>query len=436
MKLKASDIPDTGEPMYEVAKRVPGLKPPAVWLPHGILGTSTSAILEDTTGGAFGPFGGQLFIADQGHSKLFRVALEKVNGEFQGAVFPFREGFSSGLLRLVWGQDGSIFGGMTNRGWSSTGQEPYGLQRLVWTGKVPFEILNMRAQPDGFELEFTHPVNRQLAADPQQYQVTGFNYKYHHNYGSPVIDKETNPVHRAVVSKDGRKVRLVVSGLRKGYIHELRAEGLRSEANRPLLHNVGYYTLNNIPAGESLAPDAQTTASTAHQHLTAMPASSGGKAPAAKAKTTAAAKASPAGAAAPAKRQTAMPASWKAPDLTITMGTRPGLKFSQDVVEVKAGSKVKLVFNNDDDMLHNFVVVLPGTAVDVGTEAMKLGLDGQKQNYIPEIDKVLYHTVLLQPETSETIYFTAPEKPGEYTYVCTVPGHFYVMQGTLKVVAR
>lgn len=185
-----------------------------------------------------------------------------------------------------------------------------------------------------------------------------------------------------------------------------------------------------------LAPDAQTTARTAHQHATAVPASSGGKATAAKAKTTAAAKASPAGAAATAKRQTVMPASWKAPDLTITMGTRPGLKFSQDVVEVKAGSRVKLVFNNEDDMLHNFVVVLPGTAIDVGTEAMKLGLDGQQQNYIPETDKVLYHTVLLQPETSETIYFTAPEKPGEYTYVCTVPGHFYVMQGTLKVMAR
>lgn len=436
VKLKAADIPDTGEPMYEVAKRVPGLKPPAVWLPHGILGISTSAILEDTTGGAFGPFSGQLFIADQGHSKIFRVALEKVNGEFQGAVFPFREGFSSGLLRLAWGLDGSMFGGMTNRGWSSTGQEPYGLQRLVWTGKVPFEIQNMRAQPDGFELEFTHPVNRQLATDPQLYQVTGFNYKYHHNYGSPVIDKETNPVRQAVVSEDGRKVRLVVGGLRKGYIHELRAEGLRSEANRPLLHDVGYYTLNNIPEGESLAPDAQATASTAHQHASAMPASSGGKATAAKAKTTPAAKASPAGAAAPTKRQTAMPASWKAPDLTITMGTRPGLKFSQDVVEVKAGSKVKLVFNNEDDMLHNFVVVLPGTAVEVGQEAMKLGLDGQQQNYIPETDKVLYHTVLLQPETSETIYFTAPEKPGEYTYVCTVPGHFYVMQGKLKVVAR
>jgi len=47
---------------------------------------------------------------------------------------------------------------------------------------------------------------------------------------------------------------------------------------------------------------------------------------------------------------------------------------------------------------------------------------------------VLYYTGLLEPETSETIYFTAPEQPGTYTYVCTFPGHWRTMQGTLRVV--
>jgi azurin len=65
---------------------------------------------------------------------------------------------------------------------------------------------------------------------------------------------------------------------------------------------------------------------------------------------------------------------------------------------------------------------------------MKLGLQGQQKNYIPATSKVLYHTVLLEPHTEETIYFVAPTTPGEYTYVCTVPGHFYTMQGTMKVV--
>ena len=129
--LTLNDIPDTGEPLFEVAKRVPGLKPPAVWFPHTILGISTSDIVPDTTGGAFGPFTGQLLVGDQGHSKIARVFLEKVNGVYQGAAFPFREGFASGVLRMAFDHEGGLFVGMTNRGWSSTGKAPFGLQRLV-----------------------------------------------------------------------------------------------------------------------------------------------------------------------------------------------------------------------------------------------------------------------------------------------------------------
>lgn len=40
--------------------------------------------------------------------------------------------------------------------------------------------------------------------------------------------------------------------------------------------------------------------------------------------------------------------------------------------------------------------------------AMKLGSEGQEKHYIPEMPRVLYHTNLLQPHTSETIYFIAP----------------------------
>ncbi len=87
--LKKSDVPDTGEPKFEVAKRVPGLKTPSVWFPHTILGISTSGILNYDEKGKMGPFEGQLFVGDQGQSKIMRVALEKVKGVYQGVVFSF-----------------------------------------------------------------------------------------------------------------------------------------------------------------------------------------------------------------------------------------------------------------------------------------------------------------------------------------------------------
>ena len=129
---------EKGAPLFELEKDLPAVKTPAVWIPHGLLGISTSEIVVDESGGAFGPFAGQLFVGDQGQSRVNRVFLEKVNGVYQGAAFAFREGFESGVLRMTWGKDGSMFVGQTNRGWGSTGQKPGGIQRLVWTGKMPF----------------------------------------------------------------------------------------------------------------------------------------------------------------------------------------------------------------------------------------------------------------------------------------------------------
>ena len=133
-------------------------------------------------------------------SKINRIFLEKVDGVYQGVVFPFREGFSSGIVREAWGADGSMFVGMTSRGWGSTGKAAYGLQRLVWTGKVPFEAHRIEARPDGFEITFTEPVDRAAASDPASYEISGFTYKYHHIYGSPTIEQQPSPVTSVVVS--------------------------------------------------------------------------------------------------------------------------------------------------------------------------------------------------------------------------------------------
>lgn len=422
LKLTAEDVPDTGEPLFDVAKRVDALKPPAVWLPHGILGISTSGILQDTVG-TFGPFEGQFFVGDQGHSKIFRMALEKVDGVYQGAVFPFREGFASGVLRLAWGSDGSMFVGQTSRGWDATGRAPYALQRLVWTGETPFEARTISARPDGFEIEFTRPADVVKAADPASYEVTSFTYKYHHEYGSPVINQESLPVRHVQVSEDGLRARLVVDGLREGYIHEIKMAGVMTPAGEPLLHDTGYYTLNRIPEGQRLAVarTGGTPEASARPEIVAISAQAGGST-------------RPSGEIGPqAKRLTEMPASWEKVDVTITLKTLPGMKYDLPSFEVKPGARVRLVFNNDDDMLHNVVIVKPGTADKVGQDAVQLGLRGAEMNWVPESDDVLYYTALLQPETSESIYFTAPTTPGDYTYVCTFPGHYISMRGTMRV---
>ena len=259
---------DRGKYLFEVKKDIPAIKLPAVWLPHGILGISTSEIIKDESNGAFGPFAGQLFVGDQGKSNLTRVFIEKVNGEYQGAAFAFKDGFQSGTLRMVFGNDGSMFVGETNRGWGSAGTTNSGIERLVWTGKMPFEMKTVKATPDGFEVEFTKPINKATAADFKNYQIRSFIYKYQPVYGSPMVEEKFLNVKGLKLSDDGTKVRLLVEGLREHFIHELKTDGVKDTDNKMLLHNTAFYTLNNIPSGEKMnsfvpRPANLTTTSTA-----------------------------------------------------------------------------------------------------------------------------------------------------------------------------
>ena len=240
-------IPTSGSRMAVEARKIPELIPPAVYFPYPKMGQSASGIVCDTTGGKFGPFKDQMFVGDQSASTVMRVALEKVNGRYQGACFPFRGGFSSGNLAMLLTPDGSLFVGGTNRGWGSRGGKPFSLERLHWTGKVPFEVATMHALPDGFELAFTRPVDKKTAGDPKSYTMRTHTYIYQADYGSPEVDETKPTIDKAVVSEDGRTVRLTVSKLMEGHIHELHLDGVRSSEGGPLLHAEAYYTMNNIP---------------------------------------------------------------------------------------------------------------------------------------------------------------------------------------------
>jgi uncharacterized cupredoxin-like copper-binding protein len=407
LKLKMEDIEkESGLSLYEYSKKVPELKAPAIWFPHTILGISTSDLIYDTTQGEFGPFKGQLFVGDQGHSKIMRVFMEKVNGVYQGAAFPFVEGFSSGILRMIWGSDNSMFVGMTSRGWAATGKKPYGLQRLVWNGKTPFEIKTMKAKDNGFELEFTKPVNTEIAENPSSYQITSFNYKYHYNYGSPIVGQQKGAVRKVEVSEDGLTVRLTIDGMRLGFIHQLKASNLKSNNGEKLLHDTGYYTLNEVPGGELKSPPTESMSTAMNGKVQV-------------------------------KRVNEMPLTWtEGFDNQVVMGTKPGLKYDIEELVLERGEKIEMIFNNNDDMLHNLVITQKGSeSVDkVADLALRLGLDGADMNYVPDSDLVLVHTGILEPGSSEKIYFQVPREPGEYWIVCTFPGHSQTMR--VKLIVR
>jgi hypothetical protein len=243
----ASGMLYDGQPGKNGVRGMPPLTPPCIWFPYGRMGQSASEPVWDTTGGKFGPFAGQCFVGDQTKAMIMRVCLDKVNGRYQGACFPFRSGFECGINRLVFGPDGSLYAGMTNRGWGSMGGKPYGLQRLVYTGVLPLEIHSMRLTNDGFDLAFTKPLDKSSAARLTAYSLQSYTYNYWDTYGSPEVDHRAERIRNVTITPDCRKVALAINGFRSGRVYELHLDGIQSADGDILLHREAYYTLNEIP---------------------------------------------------------------------------------------------------------------------------------------------------------------------------------------------
>ena len=87
---------------------------PAVWIPYE-WGRSVNGVTYDGTGGRFGPFAGQLFLADLMYGgAIVRASVEKVNGQYQGACFPFWGQGLLGPVSLAFDPEGRLYvGGLT-----------------------------------------------------------------------------------------------------------------------------------------------------------------------------------------------------------------------------------------------------------------------------------------------------------------------------------
>ena len=226
--------------------------PPAVWFPYKL--ARSAAGFVESPDDRFGPFKGQLLVGDFQNALVTRVFLEKVNGEYQGAVWPMLKGFLSGVNRLAFGPDGNLYVGGCQRTWAAVAPLEAALERVSFTGKVPFEIREARARADGFELAFTQPVDPATAGNIESYDVGQYNYRYSAKYGSPELDHEgrenrSTPitVTKADVSADRLSVRLRLQGWKTGYVTSVRGTDVKSAAGRALWNPTFYYTLNQLP---------------------------------------------------------------------------------------------------------------------------------------------------------------------------------------------
>jgi putative heme-binding domain-containing protein len=111
--------------------------------------------------------------------------------------------------------------------------------------------------------------------------------------------------------------------------------------------------------------------------------------------------------------------------------------YDKELVAVQAGKPVEFRFSNTDNMPHNFVITAPGTMEEIGllAESTARDPDAIQRHYVPQSKHILLQSQLLQTGEVQALLFDAPTTPGVYPYVCTYPGHWRRMYGTLYVVA-
>ncbi len=220
--------------------------PAAVWYPYD-WSRSTGNLVPDTTGGCFGPFGGQLFVAELTNGLVMRTMLEKVRGEYQGAAVLFRRGVGS-ANRVAFAPDGTLFVGLTNRGWG--GQKPDdGIARIRYTGVLPMEIESVRLVPGGFDVGFTRPVAGGAAVAPADIAVLQYGYDWFWEYGSPERRRTERRVTSACLSADRRRLTLAIEGLAPAMVARVTLPALPSEGGPALLHREFAYTVNQLVDG-------------------------------------------------------------------------------------------------------------------------------------------------------------------------------------------
>ena len=181
--------------------------------------------------------------------------VEKVNGEYQGAVFRLTQGLEAGVTEVNLGPDGAIYVGGLGAGgnWGQEGKLTYGLQKLTPNGDH-----HVRDHGDaGHRRRLRAGVHRaglggdRRATWPRAYQVEQWRYVPTSSYGGPEGRRgDAGRDRSATLAADGRNVRLRIPGLKAGRVVHVRSPRPFTSADGEQLWNTeAWYTLNAIPAG-------------------------------------------------------------------------------------------------------------------------------------------------------------------------------------------
>jgi mono/diheme cytochrome c family protein len=234
----------------------PPYRPAAIEIPHPWTRSVNGVCFLEAPQGSntsaealFGPLAGQLVGCEYDTRRLVRMSLEQIEGDWQGAVYPLsveppagQPTFEGPLACGVSPRGDLYIGSIRDSGWGA-GSNTGSLVRLRYSGQLPPGIARVSVALEGFRVEFTQTVDRELAADASRYQLSSYRRIPTPDYGGPDLDRRTERLTAIDVSSDGRSALVHLAGLREGFVYEFHLKPLvRGQAFFPA---EAYYTLRH-----------------------------------------------------------------------------------------------------------------------------------------------------------------------------------------------
>jgi len=398
------------------AKPVPNFRgtPPAlpmVYLPRGLDHSSGGQTYVSSD--RWGPLGGLMVHFSFGACTHFLVLREESAGQPQGAVVPLPGDFRSGVHRGRFSPtDGQLYVSGMN-GWHVYAVDDGCFQRVRYSGGTVQQPVGIRAHRNGVLLRFSAPLDRSVAGASANHFAQCWNYRYGPSYGSP----EFSPSHYGTVGHDPLTIRSAT----------VLSDGHSLFLEIPEIQPVNQLHLH-VAVGGRTTRDVFATIHTLGEPFGDIPNYQEVTRPIA---------------AHPILRDVAMmKAAVKNPWLKKIDDARPvaieaasNLAYKTPELRAKPGEKLALTFVNPDVVPHNWVLAKPGRLSAVGTlaDAMIADPEAVARHYVPTTEDVTAYADITEPGKQQTIYFTVPDVPGRYPFLCTFPGHWKLMNGVLII---
>ena len=396
---------------------------PLCYIPRGI-DNSSGEIRYLPADPRLGPLSGAVLGTSFGACQTYLVLRDVVNGQPQGAVVPLPGDYLSGVCRTAFSpHDGCIYIAGTE-GWQSYAEQDGCLQRIRIPQQAPVVPQTFETWNNGIRIRFSEPLDP-VSVTTDNLFCQQWNYLYSAAYGSPEFSvreparqgHDYVPVKSVQLLADGRSVFVEIPQLHPVMQFHVHAR-FRSAAGQPVQPDVFATILNQredfreftgyaavekraapgFPRPEAMEQDPRLTE----------------------------------------QEQYGTNFGWVSSSVKMSIEAAPGLQYTPQVLRVAPRTRVSLAFHNaDPGMPHNVAVVRADAVQEFGTRSMQLASNPRAiaSHYVPDDPREICFSPILQPGDTYTMFFEAPEEPGEYRLICTYPGHWRVMQATLHVIA-